>query len=103
MKIYVRKVQNGKLDQLQKWADELRTHEREVLTSLNEENIECEALSSFRIGDEEYVVAVEYSRGQTSPSNKESEINKKHIQVLRETLTPPIALQSLYKFTTVKE
>lgn len=98
MKIYIRKIQKDKLEIIKNWAEKLKERKDEVMESLDQEGVDEEMLSYFEINGEFFAIFIEHAKGNILPSNKKLKINQEHIEVLKDTLTPPIDIYSLYNF-----
>lgn len=99
MKIF--KLKKDKVEKFKEWTHLLNTTLRdEAMLSLKEENCSRELIQFFEIQGEFYI-ATHIEGEDIVPSNKEREINKRHIEIMKECIEEKIATETLYDIKSI--
>ncbi len=97
MKIY--QLKPNKKEVLLAWGHELMTtHRAEALTTLAEEKCTHEFGYVFSVGDADY--AALHMEGTNILPPSESDLNKKHKEILRDCIDRPLDLKEIYDLIT---
>ena len=97
-KIFVRKIKKGGKEKLEAWGKELMGERKEeALESLRQENVQQERTWIVEIQGEKYFIAYMESQDKNIlEMNKDMQINKDHVNVLKECLEWPLPISDLY-------
>jgi len=93
------KLKPEKLSVVKDWCEKINSElKKEALNSLAEENCTHEIFATFSLNNTHYLVAhmEPIPERELIPSNQNKEINKKHREILKESIEEEIPLETLY-------
>lgn len=96
--LFIRKIREGKEQKLREWSKELSERKMEVIKSLEVENVNLEVAHIVEIGEKKYFIAYMYSNEKILPADMDMNINREHVQILKECLEMPQLGEMLYFF-----
>ena len=90
------KVKEGKLEQWKAWCEELNTTRKaEALETLKEEGLIYASFVLFSLNGDHYAIGMGIGEGKES--NKNREINQRHMEMKRECLEKVDSFNVLYE------